>query len=138
MSDADKDLSFVSAGMGVPRAVAEPVCDLADGELSDTPQAETDEQENPIWSDKPTYSDQWWRFPETCKTGPLTTAVFKLSSPTDLEKLNALMGRTVPESAPGIAVAPGGSVEWSEKEGTYVELVKYKKIQYKRLIKKQS
>lgn len=139
--------SFVSPGSGVPRASAEEIADQG-GFLGAIATAEPDEvvaeaQEDldssgdTVWSDTPTYADQWWRFPETCRPGPPITAVFKLKDQADVDRLNTLMAGVVPESAPSIVLVSGVPPQWAEDISSFVELVKYRKVQYKRLIKQQ-
>lgn len=137
---SDPKESLVSPGMGVPRAPLS-VTEVDAPEEDDTPEVAPPEEEksgeDPVWSDKPTYADQLWRHPETCKFGPVVTDVFVLKKEDDRVRLNELMTRAIPEAAPDIVITSPAPPQWSESEGSFVELVKYKKVHYKRLIKKQ-
>jgi len=137
------DTSYVSPGQGVPRYVGESEGEIGvlaaalgpDAPPEPAPEPYINEANSEEWCNTPTYADQWWRFPEQCRPGPIVTAVFRLNKQEDVDKLNALMSRAEPPSAPDIVVCPGGQTHWSETECTYVELVKYRKLLYKKLIK---
>lgn len=127
----------MSHGQGVPRiSLTEEPEEQDEDDAVPASEEVKDDKGDSIWSDTPTFSDQLWRFPETCRMGAPITAMFKLKDDIEINRLNTLMARTIPEGAPDIAIIPGLPPQWSEEEGSFVELVKYRKVQYKRLIKK--
>ena len=138
-SKAEEPESLVSPGTGVPKMTPLSVTGPPEEEeeLVEAKPEEEKSGDDPVWSDKPTYADQLWRYPETCKFGPVITDVFILKKEEDRTRLNELMTRTIPEAAPDIVIHAPLPTQWSESEGSFVELVKYKKVHYKRLIKKQ-
>jgi len=127
--------SYVRVGSGIPKRPADSSVEAEDAqEVVDVVEAPV--EGSSVWSDTPTFSDQLFKYPLYCRLGPVITKVFVLAVDTELNALNTLMTRTIPEAAPGIVVLPGGSLQWSEALGSYVELVKYREVSYKRLIKR--
>ncbi len=86
------------------------------------------------WSDSPTFVDQFanpkymgcWRF------GPMKIDQFNVGDPKDLERFDALMSQTIPETAPKIILSGEATREFYA--GHFFICVSYQHIQYKRLV----
>lgn len=84
-----------------------------------------------IWSSTPTYQDQFEKFPNTCRLKGPSIQVFNLNSAQDVNRLNNLLARCRPETAPEIVI-----IERSKQfyEGTWSVYVEYMEIEYLSLI----
>jgi len=86
------------------------------------------------WSDKPTYTDQYHKYPETCRKGPPMMAVFVITDAAGLKECNALLARSAPAQAPGIVV---DDLTKEHHEGSWSVFMRYRKVSYKKLIKQR-
>lgn len=86
------------------------------------------------WSDKPTFADQYHRYPETCKKGPSRIAVFVLTDKVGLDACNELLVGATPSEAPHI-ILEDSSREFHE--GMWSYFVRYREVSYKKLIKRR-
>ncbi len=115
-------------GDGVPRRPK--------AEKEPEPAPEIKEEQNgkgqSIWSDTPTFIDQFMRYNETCRIMPLQVETFDLSDPKDKKKYNALLARNRYPGAPAIKVE---DTERNFDAGKYHVFIAYCRIQYKKLLK---
>jgi hypothetical protein len=84
-----------------------------------------------VWIDKPTFEDQYKRFPETTRLVGPSVAVFNVAEPAQLADLNALLAKQQPEAAPSILIA---SRKENFFEGKWLMLLEYFRVEYKQLI----
>lgn len=84
-----------------------------------------------VWIDKPTFEDQYKRFPETTRLVGPAVAVFNVAEPAQLADLNALLAKQQPEAAPSILIA---SRKENFFEGKWLMLLEYFRVEYKQLI----
>ena len=126
-------------GQGVPRVAypstedaEEPVVDTKATEDPDA-DADKDARGNVVWSNKPTFSDQFTRFPQQCRHEGPTVEIFDLSIAEDVERLNKLYARQLPMTAPGVRLDPAlCDRQFTGKN--WMVLVGYYTMQYKRLL----
>jgi hypothetical protein len=121
---------LLGVGSGVARrALEKPPEEKPDLE----PTVEQDTEGRPKWFAEPSYEDQWVRYPNTCKEGPPIIDEFNVSDADERRRLNALLARTVPRTAPSVIVRLSKE---QAHEGKWVMLVMYVEILYKKLISK--
>ena len=94
-----------------------------------------DPEEQKQWSDKPSYADQFLRFPETVrKIGP-TMDVFDLADPDDLHRLNMLQAGAASMSAPRSALSISDT-KWDEKTSNWKILGQVIQFKYLKILEK--
>lgn len=138
MSEAIKPVTRI--GGGVQKSEAPPGV-TEDGQPPVVETEEIDEAEafeHGDWQDKPTLVNQFTKFPNTSRVLPPQYACFSVGGPdsdTQLKSLNELMARSG-----NLHESPRIIVEHEQREcvdGIYKILVKYRPIQYKKLVPKE-
>ena len=129
--------SLLSAGGGIPRLSEDTVEPETEQPQASIPEVaiQVDEKGDPVWSGIPTFSNQWHEYPDTCKPGKMEVAVFNLVEPTELEAYNALVAQAYPPEAPRIEVL--NDIIHPPVDGKMLALVRYRRIQYKRIIRER-
>jgi hypothetical protein len=103
----------------------------ADAESDSDYKEHKDRKGRTIWSDTPTFEDQYKRFPETTRlVGPIV-AVYDAANPEELAEINYLFAKQQPENAPSIIMA---SRKENFHEGKWLMLLEYFRVEYKQLI----
>ena len=137
MPQSNDKPSLLSAGGGIAR--------WEEDDAPVTPAAEkppvsvevvTDEAGDPVWSDVPTFARQWLEHPDTCRPGKLQVAVFDLVDKGELEAYNSLIAQAFPPEAPRIEVL-NDMVHPPTADGKMLALVRYRRMQYKRIIRER-
>ena len=134
MPRLDEKPSLLSAGGGIPRIEEDEAPDKAPDIETDI-EVETDAQGDPVWSDEPTLATQWVEHPGTCKPGKVQVAVFDLAMPSELNEYNKLIAGGYPAGAPHIEIL-NDLVHPPTNDGKMLALVRFRRIQYKRLLNK--
>lgn len=127
--------SLLSAGGGIPRLAEDTVEDPSTPEEVEVIEV-TDDKGDPVWADTPTYADQWISHPHTCRPGRVQVAIFDLVDVAALDSYNALVAMAHPPEAPQIEIL-NDIVHPPTADGKMLALVRYRRIQYKRLIRER-
>lgn len=102
----------------------------AEEEDKDTPRDDTPAG-NYTWGDTPTYADQYVKFPDLCRLVGPEMAVFNVTNSEELAKLNVLMAKQNPTSAPGIVIV---NKKENFHEGKWYVLLEYYRVEYKTVL----
>lgn len=84
-----------------------------------------------IWSDTPTFDDQYARYRDTCRVVGPQMAVYNITDPTQLNQLNLMLGKQAPHDAPGIILL---DKKENCHEGKWLVLLEYLRVEYKKLL----
>ena len=84
-----------------------------------------------IWSDTPTFDDQYARYRDTCRVVGPQMAVYNITDPTQLNQLNLMLGKQSPHDAPGIILL---DKKENCHEGKWLVLLEYLRVEYKKLL----
>lgn len=90
-----------------------------------------DEAGASIWSDTPTFDDQYARYRDTCRVVGPQMAVYNITDPTQLNQLNLMLGKQSPHDAPGIILL---DKKENCHEGKWLVLLEYLRVEYKKLL----
>lgn len=142
---AKKDSKFMAIGQGIARSKD----DAEEGSPKSNDDQETkqntqatpavepptiaDSKPNDAWSFKPTYEDQYARYPQTTRTRGPFFRVFDLDDAASTASLEKLTDSQYPETAPQ-AIISETIKQFCEKTGSWKVLVTYYAIQYRILL----
>ncbi len=84
-----------------------------------------------IWTDTPSFQDQYSKYPTTCRLVGPTIDAFDIMDVTAKNDLNKLLADQQPVTAPHIMVA---SRDKAFHEGKWIVLLEYYRVEYKKLV----
>lgn len=106
-----------------------------EAENTETSNSDFEEHKDPkgksVWTNTPTFEDQYKRFPQTTRLVGPVVAVYDAANPDQLKELNVLLSKQQPEDAPSIILA---SRKENFHEGKWLMLLEYFRVEYKQLI----
>lgn len=94
---------------------------------------EEKEKDDSIWSDSPSYEDQYAKYYETTRTRGPFFAVFDLSDPASTLALHALTEKQYPEKAPKVILFEPVR-QFCEATSNWKVLMVYNTVQYRKLL----
>jgi hypothetical protein len=127
--------SLLTTGSSIPKellAIASP--DEEEVQLPESAYEDPDLDEAE-WSEKPTYAAQLSEHPDTCRILAQQVALFDLLKPEELKGYNHIQSLAEPQEAPTLII-----IEDTVKDpadGKWLALLRYRRLSYKKLIRKQ-
>lgn len=94
-----------------------------------------DDDKQKQWLEKPSYADQYARFPETVRPVGPTFRVFDMSQEADIQQMNALMAGMQNPNCPRSHVAVEDK-QWDDKAANWKVLAKVTHFLYLKIIEK--
>lgn len=84
-----------------------------------------------VWGDTPTFDDQYTKYPDLCRLVGPEVAIFDIINTAELDKLNTMLKKQNPQSAPAIVLA---NKKENFHEGKWYVLLEYYRVEYKTVL----
>lgn len=129
----DSSRAYLELGQGIARnEVAEKNPETKEEEKQQKDEAQTPPSIDQ-WHDKPTYDDQYSKYPQTTRTRGPHFCVYNMADEKSSAALDALMDRQYPETAPQI-IPIDVTKHFCDQTGNWKILVSYYTVQYRKLL----